>query len=105
MGYIKKVAGIGRRKRGEKKNNSFLLILKFLLDILSIIDLSTFDNNDEFVYGKAPEYITKDKVKFLFLFIFSLEFSRFAIMKKNKVYLYHLLIAQYLFLYIFNSIL
>ena len=33
-----------------------------IADILSIIDLSTFDNNDDFVYGKAPEYITKDKV-------------------------------------------
>uniref|UniRef100_A0A915N9Y2 Major facilitator superfamily associated domain-containing protein n=1 Tax=Meloidogyne javanica TaxID=6303 RepID=A0A915N9Y2_MELJA len=47
LGYIKKVADIGRRRKR---------------DILSIIDLSTFDNNDDFVYGKAPEYITKEKV-------------------------------------------
>lgn len=31
-------------------------------DILSIIDLSTFDPKDDMVAGKAPEYITKDKV-------------------------------------------
>ncbi|KAI3415711.1 hypothetical protein GPALN_005300 [Globodera pallida] len=46
LGYIKKVAGIGRRRR----------------DILSIIDLSTFDNKGDLVAGKAPEYVTKDKV-------------------------------------------
>uniref|UniRef100_A0A914NSY7 Major facilitator superfamily associated domain-containing protein n=1 Tax=Meloidogyne incognita TaxID=6306 RepID=A0A914NSY7_MELIC len=44
---IIRVADIGRRRKR---------------DILSIIDLSTFDNNDDFVYGKAPEYITKEKV-------------------------------------------
>ncbi|KAL3072416.1 hypothetical protein niasHT_034100 [Heterodera trifolii] len=46
LGYIKKVAGIGRRRR----------------DILSIIDLSTFDSKNYLVAGKAPEYITKEKV-------------------------------------------
>uniref|UniRef100_A0A7E4VKI2 MFS_1_like domain-containing protein n=1 Tax=Panagrellus redivivus TaxID=6233 RepID=A0A7E4VKI2_PANRE len=50
LGYLKQATGLGRRKRDTNK----------IID--TIIDLSTYDGNDEMVAGKAPEYITSDNV-------------------------------------------
>ena len=81
LGYLKSAAGIGRRKRnaaGDAKNckwlsNYFQRIFNpyqsnsYIIDIIDkIIDLSTFDNKDEMILGKSPEYITEEKVLYRF---------------------------------------
>ncbi|KAI1718365.1 MFS_1 like family domain-containing protein [Ditylenchus destructor] len=52
LGYLKEAAGFGRRRRRETGSR--------IID--KIIDLSTYDSQADMVAGKAPEYITKDKV-------------------------------------------
>jgi hypothetical protein len=55
LGYLKESAGIGRKKRSAASAAK-----DYILD--RIIDISTFDNRDEMIIGKSPEYITGEKV-------------------------------------------
>ncbi|CAD5234065.1 unnamed protein product [Bursaphelenchus xylophilus] len=52
IGFIKQAAGFGRRRRRDVPNQ--------IID--KIIDLSSYDDEDDRIIGKAPEYITSDKV-------------------------------------------
>ncbi|KAI6204986.1 hypothetical protein M3Y94_00740700 [Aphelenchoides besseyi] len=52
LGYLKEAAGLGKRRRREASNPI----------IASIIDLSSYDSEDDRIIGKAPEFITSEKV-------------------------------------------
>ncbi|KAI6240573.1 MFS domain-containing protein [Aphelenchoides fujianensis] len=52
LGFLKEAAGVGKRRRRETSNAI----------IATIIDLSSYDSEDDRVIGKAPEFITSEKV-------------------------------------------
>ncbi|CEF68037.1 Major facilitator superfamily and Major facilitator superfamily domain, general substrate transporter and Major facilitator superfamily associated domain-containing protein [Strongyloides ratti] len=52
LGLIKESVGLGRRKRRDASNQ--------IID--TIIDLSSYDKEEDMIPGIAPEYITSDKV-------------------------------------------
>uniref|UniRef100_A0A915EHD5 Major facilitator superfamily associated domain-containing protein n=1 Tax=Ditylenchus dipsaci TaxID=166011 RepID=A0A915EHD5_9BILA len=61
LGLLKEAAGFGRRRRRDTGNRLKCLLYVDFRFLDKIIDLSTYDNQEDMVAGKAPEYITRKK--------------------------------------------